>query len=181
MTSDVPSASSGSGRPAGRLIGGDQLTITVALVVLALALAGLLTLAIMAAATQASNIERAVRRTFHITSPPPALLANPASRPRVIGNPADWFTNDDYPPSARRAGIEGRVKMRLLIDPDGRVGRCDIVSTSGSAELDAVTCRSAEEKGHFVPAKDQAARAIWSQYLPPAVRWKLEEVTPPGN
>lgn len=159
--------------------GADPRTIIIVLTTLGLAVVALLALAVVALVSQAETVGTVVRRMFHITSPPPAVLVLPASRARVIGNPGDWFRTDDYPASARRAGIEGRVQVRLLIDPEGRVARCRVVSASASQDLDAVTCRSAMANGRFVPATDSRGRAIWSEYTPPAVRWRLQQVDGP--
>jgi protein TonB len=41
-----------------------------------------------------------------------------------------------YPPVALRTGAEGKVTLRLIVLPDGRVGQADIVATSGRQDLD---------------------------------------------
>ncbi len=52
-----------------------------------------------------------------------------------------------YPPAARREGIEGTVELRFTIVSSGRVGRVEVVSSSGSSLLDRAaieTLRRAE-------------------------------------
>jgi protein TonB len=41
-----------------------------------------------------------------------------------------------YPPVALRIGAEGKVTLRLIVLPDGRVGQADIVASSGRQDLD---------------------------------------------
>ncbi|MFH1059165.1 MAG: energy transducer TonB [Pseudomonadota bacterium] len=57
-----------------------------------------------------------------------------------------------YPPAARRLGVEGKVKVRILVNTDGKVSACEIVAAdpSGSFE-DAVT--TAVRAWRFQPAK----------------------------
>ncbi len=42
------------------------------------------------------------------------------------------ITDRDYPPEARRAGIEGNLTTRYLVGPDGRIERCYVTESSGS-------------------------------------------------
>ena len=91
----------------------------------------------------------------------PAAAAPPA--PPVAATPpsytTDWpprslFTADDYPAAALRAEHEGTVRYRLEIGPNGRVSRCAITSSSGSAALDTATCRIISARCRFMPARD---------------------------
>jgi len=68
--------------------------------------------------------------------------------------------DSDYPASAKRAGIEGAVAVRFTIRPDGRVSGCEVVKSSGSAELDGVTCLLIERRFRYRPARDAQGRAI---------------------
>lgn len=56
----------------------------------------------------------------------------------------------DYPISARRAGIEGKVTLRLLIDEKGLPQRADIQQSSGHARLDEAA-RTAVLRAQFKP------------------------------
>lgn len=111
---------------------------------------------------------------------PPAPPAAPPAPPRAAvgvspkGNPGSWFTNDDYPPAARRAQAEGRVTVVLNIDPSGRVADCRVTSGSGNADLDTATCSLAKRRGRFNPAKDTNGTAIASTTTLPGIRWQLE-------
>jgi protein TonB len=44
--------------------------------------------------------------------------------------------NKRYPRNARRAGIEGRVALRVVISPDGRVSGCTLARVCGKSVLD---------------------------------------------
>jgi len=66
----------------------------------------------------------------------------------------------DYPPALRRAGIGGRVEVHMTVDPGGRVSRCVIARSSGSAELDALTCRLVSQRYRFDPARDARGQAV---------------------
>ena len=70
------------------------------------------------------------------------------------------LNDSDYPIGARLAGIEGLVAVRFTIQPDGRVNGCQIVKSSGSAELDGTTCRLIERRFRYRPARDAQGRAI---------------------
>ena len=111
----------------------------------------------------------------YVPAPPipgePAILANAAVRPKLVGAAAaDLFGTDDYPPDALRREQSGAVVFELRIDPTGLPRRCLIAASSGVASLDAVTCRRALERFRFVPAKDATGRAIWSSFTR-RVRW----------
>lgn len=68
--------------------------------------------------------------------------------------------DSDYPHQALRMGIEGSVKVRFTITEDGRVTRCTILETSGSALLDQTTCRLAERRFRYRPALDASGRPV---------------------
>ena len=88
------------------------------------------------------------------------------------GDPAQFFGSDDYPAEALRAVQEGRVVAKLWIDAKGKVASCTVVGSSGSAALDAQTCRIALDKVTFTPATDEQGKPIAATYTLP-VRWVL--------
>ena len=67
--------------------------------------------------------------------------------------------NSDYPRSARKAGAEGTVHVRFLVNPDGHVGGCTVTKSSGHAALDATTCRLIKRRFRYRPARDAQGRA----------------------
>ena len=64
----------------------------------------------------------------------------------------------DYPPAARRAGIGGRVVVRIDVGTNGRVAACSIVQSSGNADLDETSCRLIKRRYRYEPARDAAGR-----------------------
>jgi TonB family protein len=91
-----------------------------------------------------------LRRVFNIVpegSEPPGL------RSRARGNLAKHFSSNDYPAVAVREGQSGRVRFALLIQEDGRVADCTIVSTSGVPSLDSQACAILMERARFEPAR----------------------------
>jgi len=58
----------------------------------------------------------------------------------------------EYPESARRAGREGRVLLRVLVDDQGRSKRVEINSSSGSDALDRAAA-NAIKRWRFYPAR----------------------------
>ena len=92
--------------------------------------------------------------------PPSAAPPAPAGPRGPRGNPRGYFTNDDYPASALRAEEEGTTSFRLDIGPDGRVAECTVTGSSGSAALDAATCRILRARARYAPARDAAGNPI---------------------
>ncbi|MGJ3649599.1 energy transducer TonB [Sphingomonas sp. GlSt437] len=99
-------------------------------------------------------------------------------RAKPIGNPADWFPADAYPPEARNAGQEGRTAFSVKVDAQGRLVECDIVQSSGSAQLDNTTCDLIVTHGRFSPARDAAGHPVAGVWRS-AMRWQL--VTGPST
>jgi protein TonB len=89
--------------------------------------------------------------------PPPPRTAGRARPARLE---AGWVSENDYPPAALRAGAEGRVTVRYVIGRDGDVEGCEVVESSGNADLDAVSCRIVTDRFVFDPARDREGRRI---------------------
>lgn len=104
--------------------------------------------------------------------------ARKAMDPAPIGNPAEWFSPDNYPPDAVRAGRSGRVVADLGLDSTGRVASCTISQSSGTTSLDQKTCDLARDLGRFNPATDRKGRPIVGTYRLP-VRWVLPDTAAP--
>jgi TonB family protein len=102
---------------------------------------------------------------------PRAIKLGPGAIP-PRGDPIRWLSYDDYPPDAIRNNEEGRTVARLLIGANGRVQSCGIVTSSGSASLDAATCRAAVRRGMFEPAHLASGERVRSTFDLP-VRWVL--------
>jgi protein TonB len=111
---------------------------------------------------------------------PPQPPAPPAPRPVAVkggpkGNPGGWFTDDDYPADAKRAGASGRVSVLLSIDTSGKVAGCRVTASSGNSSLDDATCRLAQRRGRFIVQKDTEGNAQPYSYPLPGIRWTLKD------
>jgi len=108
----------------------------------------------------------------------PLARADDADRPaptaEPAGNPGLWFSNDDYPAEARRRNQQGRVQMRLKIDPNGMPRACAIVASSGSVSLDNATCDLAMRRARFAPPLGADGEAVWGSWTG-AIRWQLTD------
>ena len=90
-----------------------------------------------------------------IGTPPPFPNDAAAMRPILA-----YFSNDDYPAAAMRAGEEGAVAFVLAVGTTGRVENCTVTQSSGSIALDAATCSIVSRRARFFPARDESGRAI---------------------
>ena len=62
-------------------------------------------------------------------------------------------TAADYPASALRANVQGKVVVRFDVTEAGTAANCQLVRSSGSALLDATTCLLIEQRAHYPPAR----------------------------
>lgn len=70
------------------------------------------------------------------------------------------ISSADYPQAAVDAGLGGGLVARYTIGANGRVTRCEIVESSGSALLDETTCILVVKRFRYRPAQDAAGRAV---------------------
>jgi protein TonB len=82
----------------------------------------------------------------------PAIAAAPVVTAPVFA--ADYLDNPppSYPVLSRRAGEQGRVVLRVLVNPGGRADDVEIRSSSGHTRLDEAA-RDTVRRWRFVPAK----------------------------
>jgi TonB family protein len=82
-----------------------------------------------------------------------------------------YVLSKDYPPEARRLGIEGTLKVRLVVDSSGKVTSATLLDSLGHGldELALAQARSFE----FTPARDESDRPVTS-----VVVWTFR-MTPP--
>lgn len=75
-----------------------------------------------------------------------------------------WVGDDDYPPSALRAGQQGWVGFTLNVDAGGCPTACRVTYSSGHQILDDTTCSLMMARARFKPAEDDAGKpiaAVW--------------------
>lgn len=93
--------------------------------------------------------------------------ADPAAKAEAVGNPGDWFSNDDYPKRALSRHAQGRTVVVVTVDPEGRTKACRVAVTSGDADLDSSTCEVARRHGRYTRESGGDRFAVL------AVRWML--------
>jgi protein TonB len=107
-------------------------------------------------------------------APPPAPVAQaePAPLSMPIFN-ADYLDNPapSYPVLSRRLHEEGRVLLRVLVNPAGRADEVQVQSSSGHSRLDTAA-RETVRGWKFVPAK-RGAEPVAAWVLIP-VSFRLE-------
>ena len=102
---------------------------------------------------------------------PAAPAAEPVSQARFD---ADYLRNPApaYPPLSRRMGEEGKVILRVSVNPQGTADSVEIRTSSGSPRLDEAAQKTVRN-WKFIPAKRGDA-AIQSWVLVPII-FKLEQ------
>lgn len=92
-------------------------------------------------------------------APAPAPIAPAVTAPRFD---ADYLENPApaYPSASRRLGEEGKVVLRVFVEPDGRPSAVEVRTGSGSTRLDDAAL-DAVRRWKFLPARrgDQAVGA----------------------
>ena len=72
------------------------------------------------------------------------------------------FIVKNYPPGAKKRGEQGKVTFRVTIEPDGSLGSCDVIESSGYPGLDQETCEIMIFNARLKPVLDEEGRAIRS-------------------
>lgn len=88
--------------------------------------------------------------------------------------------SSDFPRGVAEAGISGRVSVRYLVDASGRVARCDVTRSSGSAELDELTCRLIQERFRFEPSRDGRGNPV-DAVIVESHEWLTRDERPDGR
>ncbi len=103
-------------------------------------------------------------------APPAPPAAEPVSQARFD---ADYLKNPapPYPPLSRRMGEEGKVILRVSVNPQGSADSVEIKTSSGSLRLDEAAQKTVRN-WKFIPAK-RGDTAVQSWVLVPII-FKLE-------
>lgn len=110
------------------------------------------------AATIVTMATEAMPASFVVAAPAPPVAVPPASTfaPTVVAARFDaaYLNNPApvYPAASRRLGEEGKVVLRVRVDPSGQAEAIDISASSGFPRLDAAA-RAAVAQWRFVPAR----------------------------
>ncbi len=118
------------------------------------------------------------------TVPTPAAIVAAPAEPKPVAPPAepvsqarfdaDYLRNPapPYPPLARRMGEEGKVVLRVSVNPLGTADSVEIRTSSGSQRLDE-SAQKTVRNWKFIPAK-RGDVAVQSWVLVPII-FKLEQ------
>ena len=83
------------------------------------------------------------------------------------------FTDNDYPTEAMKRTQEGTAQYLLLINEQGKVAGCHVLTPSGVPVLDAMGCSVIQERAKFTPALDRNGKSIRSTYVTPPISWRI--------
>jgi len=78
------------------------------------------------------------------------------------------FLAKNYPPRALAAGEQGKVGFRIVVEPDGSLGSCEIVQSSGFQALDNETCEIIVRNARLPIVRNadgRAVRAVQNGYI----------------
>lgn len=103
------------------------------------------------------------------SSPPEIVTVPPRS---ATGDLQRLFRPDDYPVAALARREQGSVTVRLTVGVMGRVGACDVTSSSGSRALDNVSCQILQSRAVFSPARDSSGNPT-TDTVHQEIRWVL--------
>ncbi|HEU0134992.1 MAG TPA: TonB family protein [Allosphingosinicella sp.] len=105
------------------------------------------------------------------------------------GTAARWLsggiTDSDFPDHVRRGGT---VHLRFTVAPTGRVSDCAVTRSSGSRDLDNVTCRLIVRRFRYRPARNAEGQPIastvvgehvWEVAPQPPDRWVEPDIEEP--
>jgi protein TonB len=122
-----------------------------------------------------------------VTAPPPTIPPvipsppQPPPPPRKVQSAQSakgdlrllFNGDDDYPATARDAGVEGTVRAQLTIGPTGAVIGCTVTQSSGNNALDSTTCNILRRRAKFTPARDSNGNPTTDTQETPPITWKL--------
>lgn len=69
-----------------------------------------------------------------------------------------------YPRQMLREGRDARVRIRLIVDPEGRVAQCRMQHGTADSSFEDSACRALTRAGRFEPAIDAEGKPVASYY-----------------
>ena len=103
---------------------------------------------------------------------PEDSLPEPVKHAELHAPLSSFFLDEDYPVSALRSRAQGSVTFVAVAGADGVIRNCAIRVSSGSADLDAATCRILTQRARFSPALDKDGHAVDEQ-VSGKIRWRI--------
>lgn len=77
--------------------------------------------------------------------------------------PSGWIT--EYPSAALLSDMEGRLTVRLTVDPYGEVSGCEVIESSGVKAFDLRSCAALASNARFYPALDENQSPVTAQFI----------------
>lgn len=88
----------------------------------------------------------------------------PVSKPEKIAGDINDARDYPTPPGGREVRRGQEVVVYMTVGVDGRARDCRVVQASPDPEADRITCRLAEERFRFRPARDANGNAVPAPY-----------------
>lgn len=88
----------------------------------------------------------------------------PVTRPEKIAGEINDARDYPTPPGGRALRQGRQVVVYMTVGTDGRARDCRVVEPSPDPEADRITCRLAEERFRFRPARNAAGQPVEAQY-----------------
>jgi TonB family protein len=82
--------------------------------------------------------------------------------------PTEWVKYSDYPSAALHRGLQGNLRARLEINPDGRPISCEVTTSSGHETLDTHSCALMLKRARFAAIKGpdkEPLMAVWQSNI----------------
>lgn len=95
-------------------------------------------------------------------------------------DPRVWapLIHQTYPREAALAGLEGSVRIRVVVDKVGRVSDCFVLQSSGHGVLDQAACDGMRRFAMFNPAIDASGSPTVGSYAT-IITYKMRTPQPP--
>lgn len=96
--------------------------------------------------------------------------------PHIVGGIGAYYIHIEYPEEALMAGIEGRLMLSFIVEPDGRTSGIDVIRPLHPA-CDSAAVRALRQT-RFVPGRQNGERVPVRMHLP--VRFRLVDDEAPS-
>ena len=131
----------------------------------ALAVVPVIALALLAFANPKTDTAELVVVAYNQDKAPQDVYKSVEQMPQFPGGEAAMMKylsqNIQYPPSAAKNNVEGRVILQFVVEKDGQIGEVKIVR-SVDPELDAEAVRVIKTMPNFIPGRqDGKPVAVW--------------------
>lgn len=91
-------------------------------------------------------------------------------------SPNAEFLAKHYPPGAKERGEQGKVGFKIVVEPDGSLGSCEVTQSSGFQSLDNETCEIIVSYARLNKVRDGDGRSVRATQVG-YIDWRLPEGT----